>query len=155
VIGQGTQVAMDMYRCDEEVVYDKTKIQEILKDTMTRFALREDALYLNDKEDEDNFTFVVLYDGGHIFLHVFPDYGYAAADVFSQMDESSPEQVAIYIRKKFSPDQSKLTVLQRGDFGSIADMKPRRKKMVKPIRRAKNAGATLKKLVLKTTNTNN
>ena len=145
---------MDMYRCDEEIICDRTKIENILKDTMTHFAMKKDALYLNDKEDEEDFTFILLYDGGHIFLHVFPDYGYAAADVFSQKEESSPEEVAIYIRKKFSPDQSKLTVLQRGDFGSIADMKQRSKKMVKPIRRAKNAGATLTKLMLKSTNPN-
>lgn len=60
-----------------------------------------------------------------------------------------PEELGIAIRKEMGPDQSKMTVIKRGDFGNIEDMKPRRQKMVKPMRRAKNAGVKLKNFMLK------
>ena len=148
MIGRGTQVALDMYRCEEDVVCNKDKIKEMLDELAQRFGMDELALHLADNDEGDDYCYIMLSRNGHIFLHVFPTYGYVEADIFSLETGVDPEQLAIYLRKQFGPDQSKLTMLNRGDFGSIADMKPRRKKMIKPIRRAKNAGATLKKFVL-------
>ncbi len=141
---------MDMYRCDEEVICNQIKVESILREVMAHFSLTEIAQYLEEDPEEGGFTFVILISAGHIILHAFPEQGYAAADIMNMNDAFSTEEAAIYIRKQFGPDQSKLTVLKRGDVGNIADMKPRRKKMVKPIRRAKNAGVKLKNLVLKT-----
>jgi S-adenosylmethionine decarboxylase len=152
VIGQGTEVAMDMYRCDEEIITNQIKVEEILKEVLTHFSLKELAQYFDEDVEEGGFTFVLLVSGGHIILHSFPEHGYTAVDILCMNGSFIPEEAAIYIRKGFSPDQSKLTVLQRSDVGDILDMKPRRRKMVKSIRRAKNAGAKLKNLVLKTRN---
>ena len=69
------------------------------------------------------------------------------ADIFTLENAANPEQVAVFLRQEFTPDQAKVTTLKRGDYGSIKDMKPRRKKLVKPMRRAKNAGAKLKKFM--------
>ena len=155
MIGRGTQVALDMYHCEEDVVCNQEKIGEMLEEVAQRFAMDELALHLTDNDQGDDYCYVMLTRNGHIFLHVFPAYGYVEADIFSLETGVDPEQLAIYLRKQFGPDQSKLTMLNRGDFGSIADMKPRRKKIIKPIRRAKNAGATLKKLVLNQKNSKN
>lgn len=150
MIGKGTQVALDMYRCEEDVVCDKDKIREMLNEAAQRFGMDELALHLTDNDQGDDYVYVMLCRNGHIFLHVFPTYGYVEADIFSLETGVDAEQLAIYLRKQFGPDQSKMTMLNRGDFGSIADMKPRRKKSIKPIRRAKNAGATIKKFLNQT-----
>ena len=89
----------------------------------------------------------MLCTNGHLFLHVFPTYGYVEADIFTLESGANPEQVEVFLRQEFVPDHSKLTTLKRGDYGSIMDMKPQRKKMVKTMRRAKNAGAKLKKFM--------
>ena len=148
MIGKGTQVALDMYRCLEDVVYDKDKIKAILEMAAQKFDMRELAVHLTDNEMDEEFCYVMLCDNGHIFLHVFPAQGYAAADVFTLDSGADPEELAIFLRKEFGPDQAKLTMITRGDFGNVSDMKPRRQKIVKPIRRAKNAGATLKKFMM-------
>lgn len=136
-----------MYRCAEEVVFDKEKIRDILEEAAERFCLKELALYSTENDEGDDFCFVMLCTNGHLFLHVFPTYGYVEADVFTLESAANPEQVAVFLRQEFGPDQSKLTTLKRGDYGSIKDMKPQRKKMVKTMRRAKNAGAKLKKFM--------
>ena len=147
MIGKGTQAALDMYRCAEDVVFDKEKIRDILEEAADRFSLKELALYATENDEGDDFCFVMLCTNGHLFLHVFPTYGYVEADIFTLESGANPEQVAVFLRQEFGPDQSKLTTLKRGDYGSIKDMKPQRKKMVKTMRRAKNAGAKLKKFM--------
>ncbi len=147
MIGKGTQAALDMYRCAEEVVFDKEKIHEILETAAERFGLKELSLYSTENEEGDDFCFVMLCTSGHVFLHVFPTYGYVEADIFTLENAANPEQVAVFLRQEFTPDQAKVTTLKRGDYGSIKDTKPRRKKLVRPMRRAKNAGAKLKKFM--------
>ena len=147
LIGKCTQVSLDMYRCLEDVGCDRDKVRNMLDEAAQQFGMDELARHLADNDQGDDYVFVMLCWNGHMFLHVFPSYGYVEADIFSLETAVDAEQLAIYLRKQFGPDQSKMTMLNRGDFGSIADMKPRRKKLVKPIRRAKNAGATLKKFL--------
>ena len=125
-----------MYRCAEDVVFDKEKIRDILEEAADRFSLKELALYATENDEGDDFCFVMLCTNGHLFLHVFPTYGYVEADIFTLESGANPEQVAVFLRQEFGPDQSKLTTLKRGDYGSIKDMKPQRKKMVKTMRRA-------------------
>lgn len=147
MIGKGTQAALDMYRCLEDVVCDKERVKDILETAASRFSLKELALYTAENEEEDDYCFIMLCTCGHIFLHIFPSYGYVGADIFILDGTCSPEAAATYLREQFGPDQSKVTTLIRGD-ADIKDMKPRRKKNVKTIRKAKNAGAKLKNLVL-------
>ena len=44
MIGKGTQAALDMYRCAEEIVFDKEKIRDVLEEAAERFSLKELAL---------------------------------------------------------------------------------------------------------------
>ena len=108
MIGKGTQAALDMYRCAEEVVFDKEKIRDILEEAAERFCLKELALYSTENDEGDDFCFVMLCTNGHIFLHVSPP-TYVEADVFTLESAASPEQVAVFLRQEFGPDQSKLT----------------------------------------------
>lgn len=142
---KGTQVAMDMYNCVLGVIDDKEKVKEILETAAQEFKLEIANLYYNSSAETEDYSYIMPCAHGNIDIYVFPSLGYAAVDIFTAEDTANPEQLAIYIRKQFAPDQSKLTLLNRGDFGSINDMKPRKKKQIRPIRRAKNA---LKKLVI-------
>lgn len=142
---KGTQVAMDMYNCILDVIDSQDKVKEVLENAAKEFKMEVRNIYHNPSSESDDYAYIMLCASGNIDIYVFPSLGYCAVDIFTAEDTANPEQLAIYIRKQFAPDQSKLTMLNRGDFGSISDMKPRRKKQVRPIRRAKNA---LKKLVV-------
>ena len=39
MIGEGTQIALDMYRCLETVIQDPIQIETILKECMERFSV--------------------------------------------------------------------------------------------------------------------
>ena len=146
---KGTQIAVDMYACNGEILSNKESVKAILQKAVTEYGMEEQAIYFNDDQGNGEFSYIVPCTRGHINLHVYPSLGFVAADVFTINDGANPEQLAIFLRKEFAPDKSKITFLQRGDFGSQNDMKPRKKSQIKTIRRAKNAGAVFKRMVLK------
>ncbi len=142
---RGMQVAMDMYNCALDVISDQEKVKEIMMNTAKHFHFDVITLDYSPTSGADDYAYIMPCKNGHLILYIFPSLGYVSVDLFTTREEVNPEFVAIYIRKQFAPDQSKLTLLNRGDFGTIDDMKPRRRKQIRPIRRAKDA---LKKLVI-------
>ena len=82
-------------------------------------------------------------------MHVYPDMGFATIDIFTCFKEADPDGLARFMRHYFNPDKSKITYLERGDFGNESDMKPRRKSHTKIIRKAKTFGKKLSKLMMR------
>ena len=146
---KGIQIAMDLYNCDGDVIEDKDAVKDIIEDAAKRHSMKEINLYYNENAESNDYSYLMPCQYGHINLHIFPDLGFVAADIFTVDEAANPEELVALIRKQLAPDKSKLTILKRGDFGSINDMKPRRKKQVRTMHRAKTAGAVLKKLVLR------
>ena len=132
---KGAQIAIDMYSCKDEILSDCKKVEVILQKAVEDYKNGE-------------YSFSIPCKRGHINLHVYPELGFAAVDIFTCNDEADPDRLAGFIKKQFSPDKSKITFLKRGDFGSQNDMKPRRKSQIKPMHRARNAGKRLLKIVM-------
>ena len=66
VIGEGTQIALDMYRCLETVIQDPIQIETILKECMDRFSVKALHFYLDEDPDEGSLIFTVPVKGGHV-----------------------------------------------------------------------------------------
>jgi S-adenosylmethionine decarboxylase len=143
---RGTQVVMDMYNCALDTISDQSEVKKVMETTADHFHFEVINLYYNPTAGTEDYSYLMPCLNGHIILYVFPSLGYVSADIFSTRENTNTELIAIFIRKKFAPDQAKLTLLNRGDFGTINDMKPRRRKHIRPIRRATEA---LKKLGIK------
>mgnify|MGYP003591198986 FL=1 len=146
---KGMQIAMDLYNCDGDIIDSKDAVKKIIEDAAKRHTMKKIAIYYNQDPNSNDYSYLMPCYYGHINLHVFPDLGFVAADIFTVDEAANPEELVALIRKKLSPDKSKLTILKRGDFGSVNDMKPRRKNQIRTMHRAKTAGAVLKKLVLR------
>lgn len=58
MIGEGTQIALDMYRCLETVIQDPIQIETILKECMDRFSVKALHFYLDEDPDEGS---LILY----------------------------------------------------------------------------------------------
>ena len=59
MIGEGTQIALDMYRCLETVIQDPIQIETILKECMDRFSVKALHFYLDEDPDEGSLIFTV------------------------------------------------------------------------------------------------
>lgn len=65
---------------------------------------------------------VVIISESHFSIHTWPEYGYAAVDVFTCGDEIDMEAAVEYLRQGFMADQIQKMVMSRGAL----DLPPQR-----------------------------
>lgn len=150
MITKGTQIVIDMYSCDKDVLSDKNKVKQLVEGGATTHAFEPKGIYFNDDDENNEYSYFVPCHRGHINVHVYPLLGFVALDIFTLLESATPQELAKALRKDFAPEKAKVTFLERGGFGSQYDMKPRRRNQVRAMYRAKRAGNIIfKQLVLK------
>ena len=137
------QLTLDLYNCNAKRLDSLDEVKEILR------GIIGDKIPLVASSVENNHSAILgVSTEGHIALHIYNLLNYVAVDIFSCKENAEPEEISKVLRKFFQPDKMKSTFLKRGDFGLEKDIKPKIKTKVAPLRRVKNAGATVvKKLV--------
>lgn len=141
-------LTVDMYGCKTS----KLNNSEAIRDTVLK-AIEISGMTLLDANiqilEGDQLTALALLHEGHISIHTYPLLGYTAVDIFTCSEESRPEKTINALRTLLKPEKTKTTYLKRGDFGSVKDMKPRIKVSVAPLRRIRNTGARMMRLLYK------
>ncbi len=145
----GTLIAADMYNCDEAVLKDIEKTEKALADACREYCMDHRQIIHFQEEGQSEYSITVICNQGHITLHVYPDMGFMTADVFSCYKNANPADMARHLRRYFDADKSKITLLDRGDFGTENDMKPHRRSQIKFIRRTRDLSGKLKQMILK------
>lgn len=149
----GKLIAIDMYNCGVNEVNDTEKAKTLLQEGCDEYRMNSHELLVCQEEGQSEYSISAPCKQGHVTLHVYPKLGFIAADIFSCYDAADPAGMARYLRSAFDCDKAKITLLDRGDFGSKYDMKPNHRSNIKFIRRTqnvtKNVGAQLKKMMLK------
>ena len=146
---RGKLICLDMYNCDANILEKHEKVTEIINVACQEYKMRLINVDHSDAEEGSAYSLFGICVQGHIVIHAFPEYGFCGMDIFSCNQDSHPSHCAQAIRKNLNPDKIKITVLDRGDFGTENDMKPHRRSSSKLIRRTKNIGRHLKKIILK------
>lgn len=142
----GKQVTLDLYHCAENLLQDKQALKDIIQKAMSAGDMSALVDYMHSDTHTD-FSIVALCVGGHVTAHSYPRLGFIAVDIFSCDNNTNPDKVALIIKNFFNPESSKMTYLQRGDFGTISDMKPRKQTHTQTMRRVKNTGAKMLRLL--------
>ena len=57
---------------------------------------------------------VVIVAESHLFIHTWPEYGYAAVDIFTCGDSFVPQEAADYLIERLRSQNPSVTELQRG-----------------------------------------
>lgn len=146
---RGKLLAIDMYNCDANILDDYNKVIEIIKKAAADNAMQIIKVEHSDADEGNAYSLFGICIQGHILIHAYPEYGFCGMDTYSNFPVAHPSACARAIRKELNPDKVKITVLDLGDFGSENDMKPHRRSSSKLIRRTKNFGGKLKKMMLK------
>ena len=139
-------LVIDMYGCNARSLANSDFIKEALLATIT-----ESNLTLLDFTCHSilphGMAANILLAESHLTIHTYPELGYAAIDIFSFGDKLRPEKAIGILKTFFKPEKMKTTTLKRGDFGSQKEMKPKITISVAPLRRVKNTGAKVLKLL--------
>ncbi|WP_299448866.1 S-adenosylmethionine decarboxylase family protein [uncultured Phascolarctobacterium sp.] len=149
----GKLIAIDMYNCGTEEITSPVTAEELLRQGCDEFSLNCQQIICCQDDCQDEYSLFAICKQGHVTLHVYPKMGFMTVDIFSCFKEAEPAAFASYLRLAFDADKSKITLLDRGDFGCQNDMKPTRRSKIKFIRRTKNVTQNvsdrLKKMMMK------
>jgi len=146
---KGKLLALDLYNCDANILENSQKLIESVKIACAETQMELLKIEHSDAEEGKAYSLFGICIQGHVLLHVFPEFGFCTIDIYSCTNNSSPAKCGREIRKALNPDKVKITVLDRGDFGSESDMKPHRRSSSKFIRRTRSIGRGLKRMILK------
>ena len=59
-------------------------------------------------------TGVAVVTESHVMIHTWPEYGYAAVDVFTCGDQANPEAALPWLREHFAPERIQIMEINRG-----------------------------------------
>jgi len=109
----GTHLLLEMWECSPEVLKDLDKV----RDAMVQAANHAKATVVEVAFHEFNpfgISGMVIIAESHLSIHTWPEYGYAAVDVFTCGDLIKPEVAADYLAEKFECRMMDKKVLSRG-----------------------------------------
>jgi S-adenosylmethionine decarboxylase len=109
----GRHILVELYDCDRQTLNDLDLIREV----MLQAAMDCGAVVLGDsfhRFSPQGVSGVVVIAESHISIHTWPEYGYAAADVFTCGTSVNPEIAAGVLIEKLGSKNHTLTEIQRG-----------------------------------------
>ncbi len=109
----GKHLLLELKGCDEEVLNDMS----FIKSTMLTAAEECGATVVGESFHQFNphgVSGVVVIAESHLFIHTWPEYGYAAADIFTCGNSVKPERAAQVITRKLGSKDHSMVEMRRG-----------------------------------------
>ncbi len=109
----GKQLLVELKGCDKEVLNDI----DFLREAMLAAAGEAGATVLGESFHQfspHGVSGVVMIAESHLVIHTWPEYGYAAADIFTCGDSVQPEKAAEMLVRKLGSQDHSVIEMQRG-----------------------------------------
>jgi S-adenosylmethionine decarboxylase proenzyme len=111
----GRQILVELYECDPKVLNDKDYIDEALNE-----AVRQSGATIVTSTFHTfspvGVSGVVVIAESHVAIHTWPEYSYAAVDIFTCGDKIDPWIIHVYLKEAFNSANTSVTELKRGIF---------------------------------------
>lgn len=111
----GRHLLIELFDCDIDVINNL----EAVKGALVEAAKRAQATIVDVVFHEFNpfgISGVVVIAESHLSIHTWPEYRYAAVDIFSCGDVLQPDVAANYLVEQFAAERTSVVELQRGMF---------------------------------------
>ena len=109
----GKQYILDLKDCDQGILDDleelKATLTSVLQQTQEE-PLSESFYHFTPQ----GVSGLVLANGAHVCIHTWPEYNYAAMDIFTHSDTFDLEKASRQIIEKLGSKNPSITELQRG-----------------------------------------
>ncbi|MFY9271015.1 MAG: adenosylmethionine decarboxylase [Candidatus Manganitrophaceae bacterium] len=117
----GTHLLVELKDCNSKILNDLKKIEEILV-TAAKEAKATIIESRFHKFSPFGISGVVVIAESHLTIHTWPEYGYAAVDIFTCGETLQPSVAAAYIVGKLQSKNPSLVEMKRGLL-SLTDQK--------------------------------
>ncbi|WP_442945432.1 adenosylmethionine decarboxylase [Oceanirhabdus sp. W0125-5] len=114
----GRHILVEMYNCDKEVLNDHALIEKY----MCEAAEKSGATIVQSVFHMFNpwgVSGAVIIQESHLTIHTWPEYGYAAIDLFTCGDSVNPWVGFDYLKEMLKSDKTETTEVVRGETGRI------------------------------------
>src|SRR6266849_1727205 len=111
----GRHLLLELFDCDLDAINNV----EAVKGALIEAAKRAQATIVDVVFHEFNpfgISGVVVIAESHLSIHTWPEYRYAAVDIFSCGDALQPEVAASYLVEQFAAEHTSIVEMQRGMF---------------------------------------
>lgn len=111
----GSQIIAELYYCDRNLLDDLDYIRNI----MLNAAKEANVTVIGSKFHKfspQGVSGVVVIAESHISIHTWPEYGYAAVDIFTCGKRSMPRLALRYISKALKAGKIRFKEVKRGVF---------------------------------------
>lgn len=110
----GTHCILELYDCPRELLDDHDFVRSALRAAAEHgFATLLDEV--SHKFHPQGVTALALIAESHLAIHTWPEYGYAAVDVFTCGHRAKAERACAYLLRAFRARRHSLTRLSRGE----------------------------------------
>ncbi len=109
----GRHLVIDFWGCKKELLDNNKKISSLLK----KAARIAGSTILGEKKFKFKpygCTVMVILKESHISCHTYPEYNFAALDIYTCGLKTSPQKALIYLKKEFKPKKIKKWFIERG-----------------------------------------
>jgi len=109
----GSHLIVELRECNPETLKDLDGV----KDIMVTAAKKADATIIDvsfHKFSPFGISGMVVIAESHLSIHTWPEYGYAAVDIFTCGEMLKPEIAANYLIKRFESKSPTLVEFKRG-----------------------------------------
>lgn len=115
----GRHLLIELFDCDSDAINNL----EAVKGALVEAAKRAHATIVDVVFHEFNpfgISGVVVIAESHLAIHTWPEYRYAAVDIFSCGEMLRPEIAANYLVEQFGAERTSVVEMQRGMFLNVA-----------------------------------
>ncbi len=109
----GKHLLAEYYRCDESAINDVQKVEEAL----VKAAEIAGATVIGKsfhRFEPYGVSGVVVISESHLTIHTWPEYGFAAVDVFTCGDHVDPMKAHEYLKEVFGTQNATVETILRG-----------------------------------------
>lgn len=111
--GLGRHLLVELMGCDSKILNDKKAVKRYMVDAAKAAGATpvRDIFY---SFSPIGISGVVVIEESHLTIHTWPEYGYAAVDVFTCGDKILPETAADLLAKKLHASYASMMEVKRG-----------------------------------------
>ncbi len=119
----GTHLLVELRECNPEILKDLEKV----KNAMVSAAKEAKATIVDISFHEFNpfgISGMVVIAESHLSIHTWPEYSYAAVDIFTCGDIIKPEVAASFLIERFESKSPSIVELKRGILSHLNEKLP-------------------------------
>jgi S-adenosylmethionine decarboxylase len=119
----GRQILVELYDCSADVLNDEAQIRKVLMEgtRASGATVITDTFHLFNPHGVSG---VIVIAESHVAIHTWPEYGYAAVDIFTCGDTIDPWLILEHMKEGFEAGSTSIMELKRGLFDKPVSHKP-------------------------------